>query len=33
VLIARALAERGDALRLLGVGVAGLSAERQLTLF
>lgn len=32
-LLARALAERGDALRLMGVGVSGLSAERQLTLF
>ena len=32
-LVARALAERPGALRLLGVGVSGLSAERQLTLF
>ena len=32
-LLSRALEERGDALRLMGVGVSGLSAERQLTLF
>lgn len=32
-LLARALAERPGALRLVGVGVSGLSAERQLTLF
>ncbi|WP_217914037.1 DNA polymerase IV [Miltoncostaea marina] len=32
-LLARALAERAGPLRLMGVGVSGLSAERQLTLF
>lgn len=32
-LVSRALEERDGALRLLGVGVSGLSAERQLTLF
>ena len=32
-LLARALRERPGALRLLGVGVSGLSPERQLTLF
>jgi DNA polymerase-4 len=32
-LLARALGERAGALRLMGVGVSGLSAERQLTLF
>jgi DNA polymerase IV len=32
-LVARALAERPGALRLLGVGVSGLRAERQLSLF
>jgi DNA polymerase-4 len=32
-LVSRALEEREGALRLLGVGVSGLSAERQLTLF
>ena len=32
-LLLRALGERAGALRLMGVGVSGLSAERQLTLF
>ena len=32
-LVSRALSERTGALRLMGVGVSGLSAERQLTLF
>ena len=32
-LVSRALEERDGALRLMGVGVSGLSAERQLTLF
>ena len=32
-LLSRALGEREGALRLMGVGVSGLSAERQLTLF
>ena len=32
-LLMRALGEREGALRLMGVGVSGLSAERQLTLF
>ena len=32
-LVSRALEERDGALRLLGVGVSGLSAERQLSLF
>ncbi len=32
-LVSRALEEREGALRLLGVGVSGLSTERQLTLF
>lgn len=32
-LLRRALAERSGPLRLMGVGVSGLSAERQLTLF
>jgi DNA polymerase IV len=32
-LLRRALQERGGALRLMGVGVSGLSAERQLSLF
>lgn len=32
-LVSRALEERDGALRLLGVGVSGLSSERQLTLF
>ncbi len=32
-LLARALGERAGALRLMGVGVSGLTTERQLTLF
>jgi DNA polymerase IV len=33
VLLRRALRERPGPLRLMGVGVSGLSAERQLALF
>ena len=32
-LLARALMERDGPLRLMGVGVSGLTVERQLTLF